>query len=68
VPKGTPAPVVAQLETAIRRTAESPDFARASEKFGVRPAFMPAAEFGGLIAKEDATLARLMQSIGLKKP
>jgi tripartite-type tricarboxylate transporter receptor subunit TctC len=68
VPKGTPAPVVAQLETAVRRTAESPDFARASGKFGVRPAFMPAAEFGVLIAKEDAQLAQLMQSIGLKKP
>jgi tripartite-type tricarboxylate transporter receptor subunit TctC len=67
VPKGTPTPVVAQLEAAIRKTAESPDFARASEKFGVRPAFMPAAEFGPLIAKEDATLAQLMQSIGLKK-
>jgi tripartite-type tricarboxylate transporter receptor subunit TctC len=67
VPKGTPQPVIAQLEAAIRKTAESPDFARASEKFGVRPAFMPAAEFGPLIAKEDATLAQLMQSIGLKK-
>lgn len=28
---------------------------------------MPAAEFGPLIAKEDATLAQLMQAIGLKK-
>ena len=67
VPKGTPAPVVAQLEAAIRKTAESPDFARASEKFGVRPAFLPAAEFGDVIVKEDAILAQLMQSIGLKK-
>jgi tripartite-type tricarboxylate transporter receptor subunit TctC len=67
VPKGTPQPVVAQLEAAIRKTAESPDFARASEKFGVRPAFMPAVEFGDLIAKEDVQLAQLMQSIGLKK-
>jgi hypothetical protein len=33
----------------------------------VRPAFMPADEFGALIAKEDAELARLMQGIGLKK-
>jgi len=67
VPKGTPKPVIAQLEAAIRKTAESPEFARASEKFGVRPAYMPAAEFGQLIAKEDATLAQLMQAIGLKK-
>ena len=32
-----------------------------------RPAFLPAAEFGALIAKEDAELAKLMQTIGLKK-
>jgi hypothetical protein len=28
---------------------------------------MPAAEFGQLIAREDASLAQLMQAIGLKK-
>jgi len=28
---------------------------------------MPATEFGELIAREDAALARLMQVIGLKK-
>jgi tripartite-type tricarboxylate transporter receptor subunit TctC len=66
-PKGTPKPAIAILEAAIRKTAESPEFAQASEKLGVRPAFMPAAEFGDLIAKEDVELARLMQLIGLKK-
>ena len=55
------------LEHAIRRTVESAEFVRASEKYAVRPAFMPSAEFGELIAKEDAELARLMQLIGLKK-
>src|SRR6266705_1166950 len=58
VPKGTPKAAVAALEGAIRRTAESADFARASERLGVRPAFMPAEEFGNLIAREDAELAR----------
>ena len=67
-PKGTPIGVVAVLEHAIRRTVESQEFTRSSEKFAVRPAFMPADEFGRLIAKEDAELARLMQLIGLKKP
>jgi putative tricarboxylic transport membrane protein len=67
VPKGTPKPAIAALEGAIRKTAESPDFAQASERLGVRPAFMPAEEFGNLIAKEDAELARIMQLIGLKK-
>jgi tripartite-type tricarboxylate transporter receptor subunit TctC len=67
VPKGTPKPTIAALEGAIRKTAESHDFAQASERLGVRPAFMPAEEFGNLIAKEDAELARLMLLIGLKK-
>src|SRR5512134_586835 len=64
VPRGTPAPVIAALESAIRQTAESPEFARSAEKLGVRPAYMPAGEFGELIAKEDAQLAQLMSLIG----
>jgi tripartite-type tricarboxylate transporter receptor subunit TctC len=67
VPRGTPRPVIATLEAAIRRTVESPDFVKGSETLGVRPAFLPAPDFGDLIAKEDADLARLMQLIGLKK-
>jgi tripartite-type tricarboxylate transporter receptor subunit TctC len=66
-PKGSPKPAIAMLEAAIRKTAESPEFAQASDKLGVRPAFMPATEFGELIAREDVELARLMQLIGLKK-
>ena len=64
-PRGTPKPVVAALEAAIRRTVESPGFAAASQKLGVTPAYMPAEEFSALIAGEDATLARLMRLIGL---
>jgi tripartite-type tricarboxylate transporter receptor subunit TctC len=67
VPRGTPKPAIAILEAAIRKTAESSDFVQASERLGVRPAFMPAEEFGALIAKEDTELARIMQLIGLKK-
>ena len=67
VPKGTPPAVVAALERAIRATAESEDFARGAANLGVRPGFLPAREFGELIAREDAQIARLMQAIGLKK-
>jgi len=67
VPHGTPRAVIAALEAAIRRTVEAPEFATGSENLGVRPAFLPAGEFGELIAREDADLARLMQLIGLKK-
>jgi tripartite-type tricarboxylate transporter receptor subunit TctC len=67
VPRGTPAPIVGALEAAIRKTVDAPEFIRACEQLGVRPAYLPGAEFGALIAKEDAELATLMQQIGLKK-
>ncbi|HXF66921.1 MAG TPA: tripartite tricarboxylate transporter substrate binding protein [Burkholderiales bacterium] len=68
VPRGTPPAVIAALERAIRETVQSADFAAAAEKLYVRPGFLPAAEFGRLIAAEDAYLARIMEQIGLKKP
>jgi tripartite-type tricarboxylate transporter receptor subunit TctC len=67
VPKGTAKAVIAALEAAIKKTVESPEFRQTSERIGVRPAFMPAAEFGKLIAKEDADLAGIMKLIGLNK-
>jgi tripartite-type tricarboxylate transporter receptor subunit TctC len=68
VPKGTPRNVVAALEAAIRATVETPEFVQGSEKFAVRPAFLPTQEFGELIAREDVQLAKIMQALGLKKP
>jgi len=67
VPRGTPRSTVLMLEFAARETAESVEFQKASENLGVRPAFMPAAQFSALIAQEDAALARLMERVGLKK-
>lgn len=65
-PKGTPLRIVAQLEDAIRQTVSSPEFARASEKLLVKPAFLPAAEFGKLIAREDAEISRVVDAVGLR--
>jgi tripartite-type tricarboxylate transporter receptor subunit TctC len=67
MPRGASKSTVSILEKAIRATVESADFQRNSESLGVRPAFMAAGQFGDLIAKEDADLARLMILIGLKK-
>jgi tripartite-type tricarboxylate transporter receptor subunit TctC len=67
VPRGTPRAVVAALEAAIKKTVESPEFVQGCERLGARVAFSPADDFGRLIAKEDAELARLMTIIGLKK-
>jgi tripartite-type tricarboxylate transporter receptor subunit TctC len=67
VPKGTPRPTIAALETAIRNTVASKEFVQGCERLGARPSFLPTSQFGALIAKEDAYLAKLMGMIGLKK-
>lgn len=67
VPAGTPKAVISLLESSIRKAVESAEFRKSSGNLGVRPAFLPATEFSDLIAKEDASLSRLMQLIGLKK-
>lgn len=67
VPKGTPQGVVAVLEKAIREAVENPEFTATAGKLYARPGFLPAAQFGKLIASEDAYLARIMEQVGLKK-
>lgn len=67
VPKGTPRPVITALEEAIRQTVLSPEFKEAGGKIGFQPAFLPADEFGKLIAKDDKDLAQIMADLGLKK-
>src|SRR4051794_3766962 len=66
-PKGTSKAAISALEKAIHAAVDSREFQKSSENLGVRPAFLPADQFGALISGEDALLARLMQTIGLKK-
>ena len=67
VPTGTPPRIVARLEDAIRKTVTSSEFTRAAEKLLVAPAFLPAAEFGKLIAREDAEIAQAVKALGLRQ-
>jgi len=67
VPRGTPPRIIARLEDAIRKTVASPEFARATEKLLVAPAFLPAAEFGKMIASEDAEIARTVKALGIRQ-
>src|SRR5262245_18210689 len=67
VPKGTPKPVIAALEAAIRKTVTSKEFAEGSEKLGARPAFLSASDFAKVVAKEDAEILQLMTILGMKK-
>lgn len=67
VPKGTPPRIVARLEDAIRKTVASPEFVRATEKLLVSPAFLPAAEFGPAIAREDAEIGKTVKALGIRQ-
>ena len=67
VPKGTPKPVIAKLQDAIKHTVDSQPFKDGGKAIGYTPAYLPADEFGRLIAKDDEKLAQLMTDLGLKK-
>jgi tripartite-type tricarboxylate transporter receptor subunit TctC len=67
VPKGTPKEAVTKLEAAARRVVASQRFKDVSAKLGFEPAFLPAAEFGALVARDDAAIAALMTQLGLKR-
>ena len=66
-PAGTPPAVIERLQTAAKAAAESPAFKSAAERIGFEIGYMPAKEFGDLIAKDDAEIATLLTEIGLKK-
>jgi tripartite-type tricarboxylate transporter receptor subunit TctC len=67
VPKGVPRPIIAKLQDSIKKTVDSSAFKDAGKAIGFMPAYLPADEFGKVIASDDAKLAQLMTDLGLKK-
>jgi tripartite-type tricarboxylate transporter receptor subunit TctC len=67
VPDGTPPEVVAKLQAAAKAAVESPDFQKAGTNLGFSPAFLPAKKFGEVIARDDAEISNLMDTLNLKK-
>jgi tripartite-type tricarboxylate transporter receptor subunit TctC len=67
VPKGTPKPIIARLETSIKKTVDSQSFKDAGKAIGFIPAFLPSSEFAKLIASDDTRLAQVMADLGMKK-
>src|SRR5713101_4694149 len=67
VPAGTPKPIVAKLQDAIRQAVEAQAFKDAGKTIGFVPAYLPAQDFDKLIASDDVRLAQLMDELGLKK-
>jgi len=66
-PKGTPKPVIAKLEAAVKQSVESQAFKEVGDAIGFTPAFLPAADFTKLIANDDRRLGEVMADLGLKK-
>jgi len=64
-PKDTPADVVAALQAAAKAATESPEFQEAASNLGFEIAYLPAAEFGEVIATDDAVIKALMTDLGL---
>jgi tripartite-type tricarboxylate transporter receptor subunit TctC len=67
VPSGTPKEVIVRLQDAVQATVSSAEFKSQSAKLGFDPDYLPAAEFGKVIASDDAEYAKLMTELGLKK-
>ena len=66
-PAGTPADVLEKLQNAAAAAIGTADFQEASERLGFKSAYLPAYEFGALIATDDALIGELMERLGLKK-
>src|SRR4029077_7676905 len=64
VPNGTPKPIIAKLQDAVRLSLESPAFKDAGKSIGFAPAYLPAQDFAKLIASDDVKLAQLMDELG----
>jgi tripartite-type tricarboxylate transporter receptor subunit TctC len=66
-PAGTPPAVIKVLQEAAKDAVESAEFKKAASNLGFTTAFMPAQEFGKLIAADDAEIGKLMKDIGIQK-
>ena len=66
-PAGTPPEVIAKLQQAAKDAVASPEFKDAAQKLGFVPAFLPAQQFGEVIATDDKEIGALVKQIGLNK-
>jgi tripartite-type tricarboxylate transporter receptor subunit TctC len=67
VPKGTPEAVIARLEHAFTRAAQSAEFHEFAARMGAVVEVRRARDFDAFIARDDRDIAALMEQIGLKK-
>lgn len=66
-PKGTPAPVLAKLESSCAAAAKEPAFAEAMKKQATGVRYMGRAEYAGWLKKNDDLNLNLSKELGLLK-
>jgi tripartite-type tricarboxylate transporter receptor subunit TctC len=64
-PAGTPRQIVQQLNADLRRALESPDTRQKLLDAGVEPTFVPADQFGTLIATEVTRFSKIAAAAGI---
>jgi tripartite-type tricarboxylate transporter receptor subunit TctC len=64
-PKGTPAPVLAAIDTALQRISQNPKFLAAMEKLLLGVRYMGRRDFAVFFAEQDAQFKPLIQDLGL---
>jgi len=66
-PKGTPAPIIAKIEAAIKKVCENPDFkAKIEGELGSKVNFMDHVQYAQYLAKTDETMKKVIQETGMK--
>lgn len=66
-PKGLPAPITAQLTTALKKMYERPEFQTFVKERGFRPAWETGADFDRFAVTSTQRLAAVIEALGLKK-
>jgi len=68
-PKGTPAPVLAVLESSLQRISKNPQFLAQMKKLLLGVRYMGRQEFANFFAEQDVLMKPLIENLGLmKKP
>ena len=61
-PAGTPQPIVARLDEAVRSVLASAEVAQAAAQQGAIPAYVPPAQLGPLLEREGAEWSRVLKA------
>jgi tripartite-type tricarboxylate transporter receptor subunit TctC len=65
-PAGLPAPIVARLETEIRKALEDPEISKKLEEVGIIPIGSTGADMASRLRSQTDELTRLAKQVGIQ--